>query len=206
MSRRPSSRQWLDRQNRDVYTKQARLSHYRSRAVYKLIEIDDKYRLFKPGMRVIDLGAAPGSWSQYVVEKIGNKGLLLAVDILAMDAIVGADIIQGDFTEQEVFDQCLERLNNEQVDIVISDMAPNMSGIKASDQAKSVYLLELVLDLARNTLKPQGQMLMKCFQGAGIDQYKSDVKESFDKVTVIKPKASRESSREFYMLAQGFTL
>lgn len=206
MSRRPSSRQWLDRQNRDVYTKQARLSHYRSRAVYKLIEIDEKYRLFKPGMRVIDLGAAPGSWSQYVIEKIGEKGLLLAVDILAMDAIVGADIIKGDFTEQEIFDQCLERLNNQQVDIVISDMAPNMSGIKAADQAKSVYLLELVLDLARNILKPKGQMLVKCFQGAGIDQYKQEVKESFAKSMVIKPKASRESSREFYMLAQGFTL
>lgn len=206
MTRRPSSRQWLDRQNNDVYTKQARKSHYRSRAAYKLIEIDKKYRLFKPGMSVIDLGAAPGSWSQYVREKIGATGKTLAVDILSMDAINNVEFIQGDFTEQETYQRCLSVLENTPVDIVISDMAPNMSGIKSADQAKSMYLVELVLELTVKVLRPGGCLLVKCFQGAGIDQYRRQLQEPFDKIIVQKPKASRDGSREFYMLAQGFTI
>lgn len=206
MTRRPSSRQWLDRQNSDVYTKQARKSHYRSRAVYKLSEIDEKYRLFKPGMNIIDLGAAPGSWSQYVTEKIGPSGKILAVDILSMDNLAGVDFIQGDFTEETVYQECLSVLDNKPIDIVISDMAPNISGIKVADQAKSMYLVELVLELACKVLQPNGQLLMKCFQGAGIEQFQQQLKQHFSKIVVLKPKASRDSSREFYMLAQGFTL
>ena len=206
MSKRPSSEQWLTRQNKDIYTKQARKSHYRSRAVYKLIEIDEKYRLFRPGMNVVDLGAAPGSWSQYAVEKISAKGQVLAVDILEMQAINNVDFIQGDFTEQTVYDKCLNSLENRAVNIVICDMAPNMSGIKVADQASSVYLAELALEMAQKVLCPNGAFLVKCFQGAGIEQYQKQLRELFIKNTVIKPKASRDSSREFYMLAQGFTI
>ncbi len=206
MSKRPSSKQWLERQNKDIYTKQARKSHYRSRAVYKLVELDEKYRLFKSGQTVVDLGAAPGSWSQYVVEKTGAKGKVLAVDILEMDNLIGVDFIQGDFTEDMVYQRCLKYLNKSQADLVISDMAPNMSGIKDADQARSMHLAELVLEMAENVLKPGGHMLLKCFQGSGIEQYQKLVQQRFTRLRAQKPRASRGSSREFYMLAQTFKL
>lgn len=206
MAKTPSSKQWLERQNKDVYTQKARKSHYRSRAVYKLIELDKKYRLFKPGQTVFDLGAAPGSWSQYVAERIGSKGKIIAVDILKMEELPGVHFIQGDFTEQSVFDACLQQIDDRKVDLVISDIAPNMSGIKDADQARSMYLAELVADFSQRVLVPGGHMLQKLFQGAGIEQYNKDLREHFSSLRAQKPKASRDGSREFYMLSQSFKL
>ena len=206
MSRRPSSRQWLDRQNRDSYTKQARKSHYRSRAVYKLQQMDEKYQLFRSGHQVIDLGAAPGSWSQYALERVGTSGKVIAVDILSMEPLAGVEVIEGDFTEDEVYERCLKASEGAKIDLVISDMAPNLSGIRDADQARSMYLVELVLEFATQVLDQDGILLVKCFQGAGIEQYQGQLRERFDKVMVQKPKASRAKSREFYMLAMGFQL
>lgn len=202
MSKSSSSNRWLQRQKNDPYVRKAQDSHYRSRAVYKLIDLDNKHRLFKPGQTVFDLGAAPGSWSQYVSEKIGSKGQLVAVDILKMDAINGVDFIQGDFTEQMTLDTCLSTMRENRADIVISDMAPNITGIRDADQAKSMYLAELVLDLGKQALKPGGNLLLKVFQGAGLDEFRKELSLNFQKVIAEKPAASREKSREFYILAR----
>jgi 23S rRNA (uridine2552-2'-O)-methyltransferase len=206
MAKSSSKKNWLARQQKDPYVKQAQQSHYRSRAVYKLIEIDDKDHLFKQGQTIIDLGAAPGSWSQYVSEKIGNKGRLIAIDILPMEPVDNTLFIKGDFTEQSVYEQCLQAMENSRADLVISDMAPNLSGIRAADQARSLYLAELSLELAKSVLKQGGDMLVKVFEGEGIDRYRHDLKEHFGKVIVRKPGASRDDSREFYVLAQCFRL
>jgi 23S rRNA (uridine2552-2'-O)-methyltransferase len=206
MARGSSKNNWLARQQRDPYVKQVQQSHYRSRAVYKLIEIDDKDHLFKQGQTIIDLGAAPGSWSQYVSEKIGDKGRLIAIDILPMEPIDNTLFIEGDFTEQPVYEQCLQMMGNSKADLVISDMAPNLSGIRAADQARSLYLAELSFDLAKSVLKKGGDMLVKVFEGEGTDMYRHDLKEHFEKVIVRKPKASRDDSREFYVLAKSFRL
>ena len=159
MAKGSSKKNWLARQQKDPYVKQAQQSHYRSRAVYKLIEIDDKDHLFKQGQTIIDLGAAPGSWSQYVSEKIGNRGQLIAIDILPMQPVDNTLFIEGDFTEQSVYEQCLQAMENTRADLVISDMAPNLSGIRAADQARSLYLAELSFDLAKSVLKQGGDML-----------------------------------------------
>lgn len=206
MAKGSSKNNWLNRQQKDPYVKRAQQSHYRSRAVYKLIEIDEKDHLFKPAQTVIDLGAAPGSWSQYVSEKIGSQGRLIAIDILPMEPVTGTVFIEGDFTEQSIYDECLQAMNNGKADLVISDMAPNLSGIRASDQARSIYLAELSYDLAKNVLKKDGMMLVKVFEGEGADVYRHELKEHFGKVIVRKPKASRDDSREFYVLAQSFGL
>ncbi len=206
MAKGSSKNIWLNRQHKDPYVKQAQQSHYRSRAVYKLIEIDERDHLFKPGQTVMDLGAAPGSWSQYVSEKIGPQGRLIAIDILPMEPVVDTLFIEGDFTEQAIYDECLQAMNNGKADLVISDMAPNLSGIRASDQARSIYLAELSYDLAKNVLKKDGMMLVKVFEGEGTDVYRHELKEHFGKVIVRKPKASRDDSREFYVLAQSFGL
>ncbi len=206
MSKSSSSSRWLQRQKKDPFVKLAQKSHYRSRAVYKLIEIDKKYRLFKPGQTVVDLGAAPGSWSQYLAEKLGAKAKIIAVDILEMENLPGVHFIQGDFTEQAVFDACLEQTGGQKVDLVISDMAPNISGIKDADQARSMYFAELVADFAQQVLAPGGHLLLKLFQGAGIEQYNKGLREHFSSLSAQKPKASRDSSREFYMLAKSFKL
>lgn len=198
-----SSRRWLQRQQKDHYVKLARKSDYRSRAVYKLIEIDEKDHLFRPGQVVIDLGAAPGSWSQYVAERVGKTGKVIALDILEMEPIDNVEIIQGDFTTDDVFEQCLECLAGRSADLVISDMAPNLSGIKATDQARSIYLAELALDLSRRVLNKDGALLVKMFQGEGADSYRTELKEHFKRILTRKPRASREGSREFYLLAHG---
>lgn len=198
------SKQWLQVQQRDQYVKQARQSHYRSRAVFKLQEIDQKEKLFHPGQAVVDLGSAPGSWSQYVSERIYPQGKLIAVDILAMQAINKVLFIQGDVTEADILDACRRELPNTVADLVISDMAPNLTGIKATDQARSMHLAELVYDFSCDVLKPGGDLLIKLFQGEGSDAFKKELIERFQKVIVKKPKASRAGSREFYVLARGY--
>ena len=206
MAKGSSKKHWLTRQQKDPYVRQAQQSHYRSRAVYKLIEIDEKDHLFKQGQTIVDLGAAPGSWSQYVSEKIGNKGRLIAIDILPIQPIDNTLFIKGDFTEQSVYEQCLQAIESTRADLVISDMAPNLSGIRAADQARSLYLAELSFDLAKGVLKQGGDMLVKLFEGEGTDMYRHELKEHFGKVIVRKPKASRDDSREFYVLARAFRL
>lgn len=195
-------KRWLDRQNRDPYVKQARSSHYRSRAVYKLQQIDQRDRLFHPGQLVVDLGSAPGSWSQYAAEKVGPSGKVIALDILEMDPIPGVEFIRGDFTESDVYERCLQALGGRHADLVISDMAPNLSGIRDSDQARSMYLAELVLDFAQQVLGEHGSLLLKVFEGAGMEAFRRNLNEQFQKLSVRKPDASRADSREFYLLAR----
>jgi len=201
-----SSKRWLQRQKDDPYVKKARRSHYRSRAAYKLAEIDKKDHLFRPGQTVIDLGAAPGSWSQYAAGRIGDRGRVIAIDILPLDPIDNVLFIQGDFTEQAVYEDCLARLDGRRCDLVISDLAPNLSGIRATDQAAGLYLAELARDLALEVLKPGGHLLVKVFQGEGIDVFRHSLREHFAKIVTRKPDASRDNSREFYVLARSYRL
>jgi 23S rRNA (uridine2552-2'-O)-methyltransferase len=177
---------------------------YRSRASYKLLEIQEKDRLIRPGMTVIDLGAAPGGWSQVTSRLIGGQGRLIASDILEMDSIPDVTFIQGDFTEDTVLAQILEAVGNTQVDLVISDMAPNMSGLAAVDMPRAMFLCELSLDLAGRVLRPGGDFLVKIFQGDGFDAFHKSVRQVFDKVQMRKPAASRDRSREQYLLGRGF--
>ncbi|MDT8893577.1 23S rRNA (uridine(2552)-2'-O)-methyltransferase RlmE [Halomonas sp. I1] len=188
----------------DRYVQQSWQDGYRSRASYKLLALDEKDKLLRPGMTVIDLGAAPGGWSQVAAEKVGDEGLVVASDILEMDALAGVDFVQGDFTEESVLEEVLGRLENRPVDLVMSDMAPNMSGMAAIDQPQAMYLVELALDLARQTLSPGGVFLAKVFQGEGFDAYLKELRGSFKRVVTRKPEASRARSREVYLLAEGF--
>jgi len=188
----------------DPYVKQAQKDGYRSRASYKLLEVQEKYKLIRPGMSVVDLGAAPGGWSQVTSRLIGGEGRLIASDILEMDSIPDVTFIQGDFTEDEVLARILEAVGNSQVDLVISDMAPNMSGTPEVDMPKAMFLCELALDLAERILKPGGNFVIKIFQGEGFDVYLKDTRRKFDKIQMIKPDSSRGSSREQYMLAWGY--
>ncbi len=204
MAKSNSSQRWLKEHFDDPYVKKAQKMHYRSRACFKLIELHDKDRLLKSGMTVVDLGAAPGGWSQVAVEKVGDKGHVIASDILPMDPIAGVDFLQGDFTEASVYDELLELIGDRKVDLVISDMAPNMSGVKAIDQSKSIYLVELALDMAIKVLKPNGQFVTKVFHGAGFDDYMKACRSSFKKVVTRKPDASRARSPEVYLVASGF--
>lgn len=204
MARSKSSQQWLDEHVNDVYVKRAQADGYRSRASYKLLELIEKDKLVRPGMVTMDLGSAPGGWSQVLATRVGAKGRVIASDILPMDAIAGVDFIQGDFTEDEVFDDIMATLDNAPVDLVVSDMAPNISGINVADQAASMYLVELALDMARQVLKPGGCFVAKVFQGVGYDEYLKDVRSSFSKVLIRKPDASRARSREVYVVARGF--
>lgn len=204
MARSKTSLGWLKRHVNDPYVKQAQKDGYRSRASYKLLEVQEKYKLIRPGMSVVDLGAAPGGWSQVTSRLIGGQGRLIASDILEMDSIPDVTFIQGDFTEDEVLAQILEAVGNSQVDLVISDMAPNMSGTPAVDMPKAMFLCELALDLATRILKPGGNFVIKVFQGEGFDVYVKDARKKFDKVQMIKPDSSRGSSREQYMLAWGY--
>lgn len=194
----------MDEHVNDPYVKQAKIDGYRSRASYKLIELNEKDKLFSPGNIVMDLGAAPGGWSQIVAPLIGSKGRLIASDILPMDGIAGVTFIQGDFTEEAVYQQIVDTLNHEKVDVVMSDMAPNISGVNTTDQYASIYLVELALDMARNVLKPGGTFCAKVFQGVGYEEYVKEVREAFSKVTVRKPDASRPRSREVYLIGKGF--
>lgn len=197
------NRRWIKRHINDPYVKLSQKEGYRSRAVYKLLEIHEQDKLFRPGMRVIDLGAAPGGWSQLVVELLGDKGRVFAIDILPMDNIAGVTFIRGDFTDNETYQQLQELLQNKPVDLIISDMSPNLSGQKAVDQPKSIYLAELALDFAKQHLAVGGNLLMKVFQGEGFDALHRLLKQSFAKVIIRKPKASRDCSREVYLLAKN---
>ena len=204
MARSKSSHRWLQEHVNDPYVKQAQKDGYRSRSSYKLIELNDKDRLIRPGMLILDLGSAPGGWSQVAGKLVGDKGRVLATDILPMDAVNNVDFIQGDFTDEAVFNQILEALNGAKPDLIISDIAPNISGIESADQGTSIYLVELALDMVRRVLKPKGNFVAKVFQGTGSDAYIKDVRTSFEKVTVRKPAASRPRSREVYLVARGF--
>lgn len=188
----------------DEYVKMAQAQGYRSRAVFKLKEIQDKDRLIKPGMNIIDLGAAPGGWSQYARQLLGKKDKIIALDILAMDPLEGVDFIQGDFREQVVLDQLYTLLDGAPVNLVMSDMAPNMSGSKGVDQPRAIYLGELALETAKTVLTEDGIFLVKLFHGAGFEDFYKEVQQSFSKVAIRKPKASRPRSNEVYILAKGF--
>lgn len=204
MARSKTSQGWLKEHFNDPYVKMAQKDGYRSRASYKLLEIQEKDRILRPGNTVIDLGAAPGGWSQVTSRVLGDKGRLIASDILEMDSIPDVTFIQGDFTEESVLAQILEAVGNNPVDLVISDMAPNMSGVKMADQARAMYLCELALDLAGQVLRPGGDFLIKIFQGEGFDTYHKQVRTMFEKVQMRKPLSSRDRSREQYLLARGF--
>lgn len=198
-----SSRRWLQEHFTDPYVKQAQQEGYRSRAVYKLLEMQQRDHLFKPGMTVIDLGAAPGGWSQLITKLIQPKGRIIALDLLPMDPIDGVEFIQGDFSDDVVLSTLLEKLSPIQPDWVISDIAPNMSGNESVDIPRSIYLAELVLDFALKVLVKEGGFLIKVFQGEGFDALLSDIKRNFKSVAIRKPKASRGRSREVYILAKG---
>jgi 23S rRNA (uridine2552-2'-O)-methyltransferase len=202
--KRPSSKAWLKEHREDPYVQQALRDGYRSRACYKLLELQEKDRLLRQGMTVLDLGSAPGGWSQVAAERVGDSGQVIASDILPMDALPGVTFIEGDFTEQAVFRCILDALAGKPVDLVISDMAPNMSGVVAVDQPRAIYLAELALDMAQQVLAPGGAFVAKVFQGEGFDQVFQQAKGAFHKVLTRKPKASRPRSREVYLVAKGF--
>ncbi len=204
MSRpRRSAGTWRDRQERDPYVKQARREGWRSRAVFKLEQILGKERLLRHGMVCVDLGSAPGGWSQYVSARLGGNVRIVAVDLLPMDNLPSVEFIQGDFTEEPVFQALQDALGGAPADLVMSDMAPNISGNRAVDQPKSMHLAELALDTARQLLRPGGNLVCKFFQGEGADAFVSDARSAFSKVRVLKPKASRPGSREVYLVALG---
>ena len=204
MSRSKSSGRWLKEHFDDQYVKKSKENGYRSRASFKLIEINEKDKLIKPGMTVIDLGAAPGGWSQIAAELVGDNGRVVASDILEMSPLAGVEFIQGDFTEEAVLNKILDTMGGDLADVVISDMAPNMSGNNAVDQPAAMYLVELALDMAREVLKPNGSFVAKVFQGEGFDQYMADVRTHFKKVVTRKPDSSRARSREVYIIGVGF--
>ncbi len=203
---RRSSGSWRQRQERDPYVLRARKEGWRSRAVFKLEQIDRKERLLRPDMVCVDLGAAPGGWSQYVSARLKGRLRLVAVDLLAMDPLPGVDFIQGDFTDEIVLRRIMEMTGDRTTDLVMSDMAPNTTGSKPVDQARAMYLAELALDLARRVAKPKASFVCKLFQGEGFDEFVADVRHSFTAVRVMKPKASRAGSREVYLVARNYRL
>ena len=194
----------MHRHVNDPFVKKAQVDGYRSRSAYKLIELNEKDRLIKPGMRILDLGSAPGGWSQVAGKLVGRKGRVLATDILPMDPITNVDFIQGDFNDDKVVEQLLAWLGDGRFDLIISDIAPNLSGIDSADQAGSMYFLELALDTVRKTLKTGATFAAKMFQGSGSDEYVKELRKSFEKVVIRKPAASRAQSREVYIVAKGF--
>lgn len=202
-SRSKSSQRWLHEHFKDPYVKKAQAEGYRSRAVFKLDELIDRDDLLKPGMTVVDLGAAPGGWSQLVNEKLRSRGRIVALDILPMQGISGVDFICGDFREDSVLAELEARLQGARVDLVLSDMAPNMSGVDLVDQARAMHLSELALDFASRWLKPGGDFLIKLFHGVGFDDYVRNLRTAFTRVSIRKPKASRARSNEVYALARG---
>ena len=204
MARSKSSHQWLKKHFDDEFVKRAQREGWRSRAVYKLEEIDRKYRLIRPGMTVVDLGAAPGGWSQYVAKVLAGKGRIIALDILEMQPLPGVEFIHGDFTEDEPLDLLMNSLGSEQVDLVLSDMAPNISGMQAVDQPRGIYLVELAMDFAAKVLGKNGNLLFKAFQGEGFEDVTKTLRGQYRTVLIRKPKASRPRSREVYVLAQGY--
>jgi 23S rRNA (uridine2552-2'-O)-methyltransferase len=205
MSQSKSSKRWLTEHFNDPYVKQAQRDGYRSRAVYKLIELQEKYRIIKPGMSVIDLGAAPGGWSQLAGQWVRTSGSVIAVDRLSMDPLTNVTFIQGDFCEEAVLQQMLEKVGDQRIDVVLSDMAPNMSGYHSVDIPRSMYLAELAVDMAQRVLRPGGSLVMKVFHGEGFEQLLRQVRDCFATVRVRKPQASRSRSREAYLVAKGYT-
>jgi|SRR5579859_1782483 len=207
MARRTkSSDRWLKEHFRDPYVQRAQSGGWRSRAVFKLEEIDVRERLLKPGSVCLDLGAAPGAWSQYAARRVGPKGRVVASDLLPMEPLAGVEFVQGDFREEEVFGRLLSLLPQGEVDVVLSDMAPSLSGIDVVDQPRSLHLAELALDMARRTLKPGGDALIKVFQGSGLQELVRCARDEFERVRLVKPKASRTRSPEIYLLAMQFRL
>lgn len=204
MARSKSSGNWLQRHINDPYVKQAQKDGYRSRASYKLIQLNEKDRLIHPGMLVVDLGSAPGGWSQVAGNLVGAKGKVVACDFLPMDPVKNVEFILGDFTEEAILNQILARLEDRKPDLILCDMAPNISGIDVADQAASMYLVELALEMARQVLKPKGVFVTKVFQGAGSEAYLKELRGSFEKLLIRKPPASRPKSREIYVVAKGF--
>ena len=202
--KKSSSKAWLKEHRDDPYVQQAQREGYRSRACYKLLEIQEQDRLIKPGMTVLDLGSAPGGWSQVAAELVGHSGRVIASDILPMDSIAGVEFIEGDFTEDDIFERILAAIGDAPLDLVLSDMSPNMSGMNAVDQPRSMYLVELALDMARQVLPPGGAFVSKIFQGEGFDTLFRDANGSFGKLVTRKPKASRPRSREVYLVAKDF--
>jgi len=203
MARSKSSTRWLQEHFNDPYVKRAQAEGWRSRAVFKLEELIERDHLLKPGMVVVDLGAAPGGWSQMLTERLRGTGRIVALDILPMQGIGGVDFIHGDFREESVLQQLEAQLSGAKVDLVLSDMAPNMSGVDVVDQARMMHLAELALDFGRQWLKPGGAFLIKLFQGAGFDDYVRTLRADFERVSIRKPKASRARSAEVYALATG---
>ena len=199
-----TSKGWLKEHFDDVYVQQSKKDGYRSRACYKLLEINEKDKLIKPGMTVVDLGSAPGGWSQVAAELVGHKGKVVASDILPMDGLAGVEFVQGDFTEESVFDEIMSVIAGDPVDLVISDMAPNMSGMAAMDQPRSMYLVELAVDMASQVLKPNGVFLAKVFQGEGFDELVKELRSQYKQVITRKPAASRPRSKGVYLLGKGF--
>jgi len=203
---RRSSGSWHERQERDPYVQRARKEGWRSRAVYKLEQIDQKERLLRPDMVCVDLGSAPGGWSQYVSRMLKGRARIVAIDLLQMDSLPDVEFIQGDFQDEAVYGQLLASVGEAAADLVLSDIAPNISGSKAVDQPRSMYLVELALDTARKLLKPKGSFVCKVFQGEGFDAFVVDARRSFERVRVMKPKASRPGSREVYLVARNYRL
>ena len=204
MARSKSSNQWMQEHFDDEYVKKAQAMGYRSRSTFKLIEIQEKDKIIKTGMNVIDLGAAPGGWSEYARKIVGKKNKVIGLDLLAIDPIAGVDFIQGDFREDAVLETLYQVLDGAAIDVVMSDMAPNISGNKGVDLPRSIYLAELALDTAQTVLSNGGTFLIKMFQGAGFDEFKKQVADSFTSVVIRKPKSSRARSKEVYILARGF--
>lgn len=199
-----SSKGWLQEHHSDKYVKDAKKKGLRSRATFKLEEIQAKDKLLKPGMTIVDLGAAPGGWSQFAVKQLGNEGKVIACDILPMDPIAGVDFLQGDFREEKVLSALLNKVGDDMVDVVISDMAPNMSGNIGVDQPAAMYLVELALEMCREVLKPDGSFAVKVFQGEGFEQFMKDVRSLFKVVKTRKPDSSRARSREVFIVATGY--
>lgn len=206
MTRSKSSKRWLQEHFDDVFVKKAHAEGYRSRAIYKLKEVDERERLIKPGMTIVDLGAAPGGWTQYLSQKMAGQGTIIALDILPMDALADVEFIQGDFREEDVLQQLIQITPMRGVDLLLSDMAPNMSGTTAVDIPRAMYLVELAFDFGDKMLKPGGTLFMKVFHGEGFDDLIKLARQKFDKVIIRKPEASRSRSRETYLLAKGYNL
>lgn len=203
MARSKTSKAWLQEHVNDQFVQRAKAEGWRSRASFKLMEIDDKDRLLRPGEVVVDLGAAPGGWSQLAAQRVGEGGRVFAIDLLEMQGLAGVDFLQGDFREETVLREFEARLQGRKVGLVLSDMAPNISGVSVSDQARSIHLCELALEFARDHLKPEGAFLVKVFQGSGFNEFMQAMRDTFKTVTTRKPKSSRDRSPELYLLGRG---
>ena len=206
MKRQQKSRVWHQRHVNDFYVQQSVEQGFRSRSAYKLMEIDDRDRLLKPGTALVDLGCAPGGWCQVALERMKGQGRIVGIDLLEMVGLNGVDFLQGDFTEESTLTELVKRLNGRKADLVLSDMAPNITGVIVSDQARIYYLAELALEFAAQWLQPDGVFLVKVFQGTGFEDYMKQMRETFKSVVVRKPKASRDSSREVYLLGRGLKM